>query len=207
MRFAQKLEKVALEILRSIIPDAPDNQSNGVIKFPPYISVHIRRGDFEQHCPGRLGFQRDKSGCFTPLTIFAEAVESVRQELLHSPSSSLSKDQIRNLPVIIFSDEPKRTSEWFLGRFHRANGTSETWWSIVHDELKWLSIDHEAAGVDTVKKWGYWYPILVDSVLMSNAVGFVGTKMSTYSLLAGKRVERWNRGPMRLIHPVIYELD
>jgi hypothetical protein len=209
LHFSTRLERIALDILRSIQPDIfiPKKRTEEGYTFPPYISVHIRRDDFEEHCHRPAAAFQDKSACFTPLSVFAEAVENVKSELILKISTSssiepLTEEQIRALPVIVFSDEPRHSTPTYIYRFHRANGSSEAWWAGV-DNLKWISIDHQSPLLDTEKKWGYWYPSLVDSVLMSNAVGFVGTEMSTYSLLAGLRVHKWKGGPIRMISPVV----
>jgi hypothetical protein len=208
--FAPKLELIALEVLRSAVPDlfSPSKGSKEDATFPPYIAVHIRRGDFERRCRGEASTHPDKSSCFTPLSVFAEAVESVKSELiLHSSSSSssvsnLSEEEIQNLPILIFSDEPKHTTAWFMNLYHRPEGSVESWWASV-DDLHWISIDHSSPAVNTEKRWGMWYTNLADMVLMSNAVGFVGTRMSTYSLMASRRVEQWRDGPVRMIMPVV----
>jgi hypothetical protein len=44
-----------------------------------------------------------------------------------------------------------------------------------------------------------WYSMVLDSVFQSKAVGFVGTKQSSFSLLARLRVETWNGGVARTV--------
>ncbi|KAJ6621115.1 hypothetical protein B0H10DRAFT_2352825 [Mycena sp. CBHHK59/15] len=44
-----------------------------------------------------------------------------------------------------------------------------------------------------------WYPILIDAVIQSQGVGFVGTDMSTVSALAWNRVKSWQDGPVRMV--------
>jgi len=209
LHFSRQLEDIAKSMLWSALSERSHRILNGMQlndrRFPPYIAVHVRRGDFEQYCSNDYGAKgQDRSACFTPLGAYAEAVESVRSELLTRESSSfdLTEREVRDLPVLIFSDEPKHTNSWFLNRFHRPPGSSESWWFEV-DRLGWIPIDHQAAKLDTERKWGYWYPILVDSVMMSHAVGFVGTSRSTFSLMAGKRIEAWANGPVRMVEPVL----
>lgn len=43
------------------------------------------------------------------------------------------------------------------------------------------------------------WPVLLDSVVQSHGVGFVGTDMSTMSLLAKRRTEDWARGATRMV--------
>jgi len=207
LHFSRKLEDIALELLHHVLPPSsadPFPEPDGGNRFPPYIAVHIRRNDFEQYCPqGPVGGDRSQN-CFTPLSEWEEAVSHVRADLLASDFHGLSTAQISSLPILIFSDEPKRTTPWFLNRFHRPAGSSEAWWTAV-DDLGWISIDHQSpeAGINTEERWGYWYPILLDQVLMSHAVGYVGTEKSTFSLMAAKRVEGWWEGPVRMVMPVV----
>lgn len=43
------------------------------------------------------------------------------------------------------------------------------------------------------------YPALIDAVVQSMGIGFVGTARSTMSLVAAKRVEDWNGGISRQV--------
>lgn len=43
------------------------------------------------------------------------------------------------------------------------------------------------------------YPVLVDAVIQSLAIGFVGTARSTMSLLAARRVVTWHGGVTRKV--------
>ena len=189
-------------MLRKALPPFTEDPfvEEGKNRFPPYITVHIRRNDFEQYCPkGPVNGDRSE-GCFTSLETWNEALESVRHDLINA--QGMTPTEVSTLPILIFSDEPKRTTQWFMNRFHRPAGTSEAWWAAV-DKLDWISIDHESPEINTQERWGYWYPILLDQVLMSHAVGFVGTEMSTFSLMAGKRVNGWWDGPVKMVQPVV----
>jgi hypothetical protein len=44
----------------------------------------------------------------------------------------------------------------------------------------------------------YRYPIVLDVVIQSKGIGFVGTERSTMSLIAKRRVETWNKGVSRI---------
>lgn len=93
------------------------------------------------------------------------------------------------------------------------------WWEKVR-ERGWLSIDHGPGGFDTQNRLGEWYagliPILfpclftdqldsprytplLDTVIQSMASGFIGTHLSTLSLLSQRRVEDWNGGVTRSV--------
>jgi hypothetical protein len=43
------------------------------------------------------------------------------------------------------------------------------------------------------------YPLLIDAVIQSNGVGFVGTDLSTVSVVARRRVESWHDGIVRTV--------
>ncbi len=43
------------------------------------------------------------------------------------------------------------------------------------------------------------YPLLIDAVIQSGGVGFVGTDRSTMSILARRRVESWQNGVTRTL--------
>ena len=43
------------------------------------------------------------------------------------------------------------------------------------------------------------YPLLIDAVIQSNGVGFVGNDLSTVSVVARKRVESWHQGVVRTV--------
>lgn len=43
------------------------------------------------------------------------------------------------------------------------------------------------------------YPVLIDAVVQSTGLGFVGTDRSTMSILARRRVQTWQDGAVRTI--------
>lgn len=45
----------------------------------------------------------------------------------------------------------------------------------------------------------YRYPVLIDAVIQSSGVGFIGTDRSTMSVLARRRVESWQDGAVRIV--------
>lgn len=98
---------------------------------------------------------------------------------------------------------------------------NETWW----DEVKsygWARMDHTEQ--QTVEHYGRWYviqslpsdsaerililmltpfldryPVILDSAIQSNGLGFVGTDRSTFSILSMRRVQDWHGGATRLV--------
>ncbi|TFK21604.1 hypothetical protein FA15DRAFT_597574 [Coprinopsis marcescibilis] len=110
------------------------------------------------------------SDCFAPLSAVSRRVEEVKKELL-------DKKGIYVEHVIMTSDEkdPK-------------------WWEEVK-ERGWYTVDHS----QTVEQHGSWYPVLIDAVIQSGGMGFVGTDQSTMSVLARRRVESWRDGAVRTV--------
>jgi len=69
-----------------------------------------------------------------------------------------------------------------------------TWWEDVVAQ-GWFRVDHS----ETVEIYGAWYPVLIDAVIQSSGVGFVGTDRSTMSILARRRVQSWQDGVVRTL--------
>ncbi|KAG2128627.1 uncharacterized protein EDB93DRAFT_1256626 [Suillus bovinus] len=134
---------------------------------PPYISVHIRHGDFSQQC-GQIPVDQ----CFAPLSVIARRVSEVQEELRTHKGIDVTH-------VIMTSDErdPK-------------------WWSEVR-ALGWTWVDYRAERTEEI--YGKWHPVFIDAIIQSNGAGFVGTRGSTMSTLASRRVESWHDGATRLV--------
>ena len=73
--------------------------------------------------------------------------------------------------------------------------TSPTFWQQVKEE-GWFAVDH--AKEDTLALYGEWYLPIIETAMLSYAVGFIGTDDSTFSLVAARRVEDWNNGIARI---------
>ncbi|GAA5864144.1 hypothetical protein JCM8547_005151 [Rhodosporidiobolus lusitaniae] len=72
--------------------------------------------------------------------------------------------------------------------------------SFIHKVQKlkgWVYADHQ--GFQTASRFGGWWPGVLDSSLLSRAIGFVGTKQSTFSYVASRRVESWNSGVTTIV--------
>ncbi|KAF9818515.1 hypothetical protein IEO21_02753 [Rhodonia placenta] len=118
-----------------------------------------------------------RDGCFPSLSVFARRVFEVQQELRE-------RHGIEAHHVIMTSDE-----------------SDEGWWDGVR-ALGWLRVDHERA--QTIELYGRWYTVILDGVIQSLGMGFVGTDRSTFSILARRRVQDWNNGAVRTVlwgHP------
>ena len=69
-------------------------------------------------------------------------------------------------------------------------------WKQVKAE-GWKYIDHTAER--TSRRYGEWYPPLIDIVAQSLGAGFVGSLDSTVSIVSARRVEDWNHGVSRMV--------
>ncbi|THV07511.1 hypothetical protein K435DRAFT_833398 [Dendrothele bispora CBS 962.96] len=135
---------------------------------PPYITVHVRHGDFANNCI--LDYKIPVEDCFAKIPVYARRVEEVKAEILEKRGIVVNH-------VIMTSDE-----------------RDEGWWKEV-EEQGWLAVDHS----QTKELYGDWYPILIDAVIQSGGVGFVGTYGSTMSILAKRRVMEWHDGASRMV--------
>ncbi|KAK2460112.1 hypothetical protein APHAL10511_007878 [Amanita phalloides] len=103
--------------------------------------------------------------CFASPAVIERRIEEVRQELRDRRGLEVQH-------VIMTSDEQ-----------------NSTWWDDVRKQ-GWFTLDHSR----TVELHGIWYPVLIDAVVQSNGVGFVGTHGSTMSAMARRRVLSWHDG-------------
>ncbi|KAJ7786473.1 hypothetical protein B0H16DRAFT_1670566 [Mycena metata] len=108
--------------------------------------------------------------CFAPLPVIARRVREVKDEIF------LRSGRVVN-HVVVTSDE-----------------VNATWWQEVA-QLGWFTPDHS----DTKELYGEWYPPLIDATIQSQGAGFVGTALSTMSIIAARRVEAWQNGPVRMV--------
>jgi len=140
--------------------------------LPPFIAIHIRRGDFGGWCSGK-----PIDECFAPLSAYGVRVKEIQEELL-------SKKDLHVRHVVFSSDDDESS-----GLYKEA--ASLGW--------KRLAFDKDDAEMALRKTLSGWTTTLMDPVLHSLAVGFVGTETSTYSLLSKLRVEDWNGGVIRTV--------
>ncbi|QRV98201.1 O-FucT domain protein [Ceratobasidium sp. AG-Ba] len=133
---------------------------------PPFISVHIRRTDFKQACSAEL----EPEKCFAPIKAYERRVSEIKQSLQDRP------DGIEVTRVLVTSDEDD--PEW--------------WKQVAALGPEWSWIDHTAE--KTAETHGQWYPLILDAVIQSMGIGFVGTQQSTMSQIAWRRVEDWQNG-------------
>lgn len=125
--------------------------------IPPFISVHIRRGDFEQ------------ARGLTAIDAFKDAVQRVRDRLdrrMDDPDGwagaghELQRyfDGVRgkDYAVVVTTDD-KMDSDFVRQ---------------IRSELGWKVLDHDK--MQTIKKYGEWYPTMIDAAVLARGRGFVG---------------------------------
>jgi len=156
-----------------------------------YIGIHVRHGDFKNWC-GQVPVE----DCFASIAVLARRVEEIKTELRESRGMTVEH-------VIMTSDEE-----------------DQSWWEQVAEQ-GWHIVDHSG----TVERYGAWYvqvqrlqsiiittgswfdlhiltfryPVLIDAVIQSGGVGFLGTDRSTMSILARRRVQSWHQGIVRTV--------
>ncbi|KAH7886098.1 hypothetical protein F5I97DRAFT_2025845 [Phlebopus sp. FC_14] len=118
MRWNTSLQNLADEYVKRAL-NTSENDST-----PPFISVHVRHGDFRNYCN-----DIPEDECFAPLPVLARRVFEVQQELRDRKGIEVSH-------VLMTSDE-----------------RDPNWWSEVR-KLGWTWIDYAAERtVETHGKW------------------------------------------------------
>ncbi|KAM0791403.1 hypothetical protein ACM66B_005864 [Microbotryomycetes sp. NB124-2] len=179
LHYNKHVETLAEDYLRAIFRVDRRDQ------LPPFITMHIRRRDFHNF----------KGYTYAPLSHYEDALTDVRikiQELLDLPEEHRDPD---GKPRIAKFDVP--VSEYKVVVATDEDPTSPFMQELT--DLGWYTIDHNL--FRTTKRYGPWYPSLIDAEILSRGQGFVGTSWSTYSLLAGQRVEYWRGGAQVTARP------
>ncbi|KAI5478250.1 GDP-fucose protein O-fucosyltransferase [Pseudohyphozyma bogoriensis] len=140
-------------------------------KVPPFITVHLRRGDFKEFAG------------LTGLEVYQAAVERVREKL---------QKRLDAAPKTWRGPGLKNFRHWGLQAtdYHVVTTTDEPTGSDFIKEVRslgWKVLDHGEEG--TVEKLGGWWPTILDAAVLARGQSFVGTDRSTFSHLAGLRVK------------------
>ncbi|GAA5844319.1 hypothetical protein JCM9279_001767 [Rhodotorula babjevae] len=106
--------------------------------------------------------------------LYAEGVRKVQEQLKKRRGASK-----KDLPVLFATDSDDPV---FINRLTR---------------MGWIYLDHREFA--SASRYGGWWPGVLDSAVLSRAQGFVGTKMSTFSYVAARRVESWQGGPTLIV--------
>ncbi|KAK4047501.1 hypothetical protein OIV83_005414 [Microbotryomycetes sp. JL201] len=164
LRFNNHVNHVADELMYALLGPRASKQ--------PFIAVHIRQGDFVDL--GRIGTD--------VVDEFKKGVETMQQRLRTRRQSDKSwRNKLNStggkgpdVPVLFATDSD---DVQFIRKLTK---------------LGWIYINHVEFA--TRARFGGWYEGILDSVILSRATGLVGTKMSTFSYVAARRVEAWNNG-------------
>ncbi|KAM0753009.1 hypothetical protein T439DRAFT_187623 [Meredithblackwellia eburnea MCA 4105] len=169
IHFTQQVEDVADEYLMGLFGVTSPS------RIPPFISVHLRRGDFKEFAG------------LTALEKYQAAVNRVvanLQQRLDDPEAwrGPGKANFRHFGI------PAR-------KYQVLTTTDEPTGSPFIDEVRalgWKVLDHGA--LNTAQERGGWWPTILDAAILARGQSFVGTDRSTFSHLAGLRVKYWHGG-------------
>ncbi|GAA6058078.1 hypothetical protein JCM3770_002252 [Rhodotorula araucariae] len=166
MHFSPQLEDLADQYLLNLFG------AKSLSDVPPFISVHIRRGDFQS------------ARGLTSLEAYTDAVQRARNRLDwrmdhpdgwvgagHARQKYFPGVRGRDYAVVATTDEEPGSD------FVRQ----------LKENLGWKVVDH--AHMRTEEELGAWYPTMVDAAVLARGRAFVGTEWSTFSYLAGLRVK------------------
>lgn len=144
MHWNATLEKLALDHARRAMGVSDDEST------PPFISIHMRRGDFRVYCKDVA-----EADCFPPLSAIADRVAEVQQELFDRKGISVTE-------VIMTSDE-----------------RDPSWWAEVRD-FGWSHVDFAAEQtVEKYGKWYPVLIDAVIQSRGAGFIGTYGSTMST----------------------------
>ncbi|BGP10632.1 hypothetical protein JCM10049v2_006524 [Rhodotorula toruloides] len=178
MHFNSRVEEIVDDYLMRLFDVSKPS------KVPPFISIHLRRGDFLQF-----------RGAYTDLDNYKVAlgrVQAALQARLDDPDgwTGPGKSAFRSFGIkakdyaVVCTTDEKGDSDFVK----EVRG------------LGWKVIDHDAC--ETKEKYGAWWPTIIDSAVLARGRSFVGTDRSTYSHLAGLRVKYWQGGLVELTEEV-----
>ncbi|GJE85810.1 O-fucosyltransferase family protein [Phanerochaete sordida] len=164
MHWTEEIQTIAAQYVNRVFGLPEDGP------VPPYISIHVRHGDFSTWCWDA----ETPEDCFAPLPVIARRVREVQDEILQRKGIYIPMSR-----VIMTSDEK-----------------DEEWWKEVVAQ-GWVRMDHDA--LQTEQRYTRWHPVILDAAIQSAGLGFVGTDRSTFSVLSRRRVLDWNDGAVRMV--------
>lgn len=114
----------------------------------PFVAIHLRQGDFTS-----LG--RATNSTSEIKAKFTRALDDVRVKVNHIRGTLAAVEDADELPVVLATDSTDPSLLLELTR------------------LGWILIDHDK--LETRERYGGWYPGVLDSAILSRAVGLVGS--------------------------------
>ncbi|KAK4054477.1 hypothetical protein OIV83_000971 [Microbotryomycetes sp. JL201] len=164
----------ALHFLPELQETALDLAAHILNHRGPYIAVDVSEAARRVVCA-----EQESCGELRLLP-FLEAVERARHLAVRSVGKSREqRHNVRALSVLVTTDV---TDISFKGEIAAAG-----WTLVDYDDL------------EIRQKFGQWLPQVMDPVLHSKAVAFVGSKGSSQSLLSALRVKKWRGGHVDLV--------
>lgn len=144
LRFTERMEDLAEAHVRRALEVADG------IETPPWITVHVRRSDFDGQCPENSSLD----DCFAPLSTYARHVETLKEKLME-------RDNREATHVIVTSDEK-----------------NPSWWEKVH-ALGWTHVNYrKERTVETLGPWYPTFIDAVVQAAGAGFVGTEGSTMS-----------------------------
>ncbi|GAA5821649.1 hypothetical protein JCM11251_000952 [Rhodosporidiobolus azoricus] len=175
LRFNDKVEAEADRYLMSLF------NVNSPKKIPPFITIHLRRGDF-----------KDFTG-FTPLSKYQAAlarVQAALQKRLDDPENwtGPGRRAFRTFPGYARAEDYAVVAT--------TDESGESAFAAEVRALGWKVLDHGDGpnGFKTKETLGGWWSTMLDGAILARGRSFVGTDRSTFSHIAGLRVKYWRGG-------------
>ncbi|GJJ74215.1 hypothetical protein EMPS_06573 [Entomortierella parvispora] len=194
-RYTERVDLFVDEILQQLLPSSKlDTQKDSTSMSPPFVGIHLRRGDFYRHCLG-ITSPADPNGwnrCYPSTAHIISLLSTLANVPLTLPpadsrstSTLLTQQQkqrqelqqktpLQELPVLVLTNE------------HDPEELAKA------DRQNWIRVDHHRLG--TLERFGRYGPILIDGALLARASLLVGVEYSTYFKTASKRAETWYGG-------------
>lgn len=152
-------------------------------QIPPFITVHLRRGDFAEF-----------TGAYTDLEKYTSALDRLLPRLQARIDNSTAFTGPGRSPYRQFSRSRLPATSYSI-----VATTDESSSSPFVKEVKalgWKVVDHEE--FKTKEELGGWWPTLLDCAILARGRSFVGTDKSTYTHMAALRVKYWNGGVVEI---------
>ncbi|KAF9430936.1 hypothetical protein BGZ76_000648 [Entomortierella beljakovae] len=185
MKFSEKAEAMADEILDTLLPKSQDETR----RHPEFIIIHLRRGDIVNKCKKGQSEQE----CLVQIEAIAKKVDEIEKKrqfkVIDAVNSGIdvSPKALERLPVLVATNE-KRPEE--LEKLNK---------------LGWIMLDHgdkefDAEGIEipsvtkklgTMTSLGPFYPPMLDAVLLTRGDYLIGMSNSRMSQLATQRGAAW----------------
>lgn len=148
-------------------------------EIPPFITVHLRRGDFAEF-----------TGAYTDLEKYTSALSRLVPRLqarLDDPTSFSGPSRHAYRPP----PRPRSRHGVVAAKDYAIVATtdeaSDSPFVQKVRQLGWKVVDHERFA--TKETFGGWWPTLLDCAILARGRSFVGTDRSTYTHLAALRVK------------------